>query len=74
MLEQRILPLLEEYFFEDWSLIRQVLGDDQKPLEQQFICEKPSGATKRFERNPRAFESIEAFVRVYSGANDLSSD
>ena len=73
-LEQRILPLLEEYFFEDWSLIRQVLGDDQKPLEQQFICEKPSGATKRFERNPRAFESIEAFVRVYSGANDLSSD
>jgi len=25
-----ILPLLEEYFFEDWSRIRKVLGDDRK--------------------------------------------
>ena len=26
----RILPLLEEYFFEDWSRIQKVLGDDRK--------------------------------------------
>ncbi len=25
-----IMPLLEEYFFEDWSRIRKVLGDDRK--------------------------------------------
>lgn len=35
----RILPLLEEYFFEDWQKIRLVLGDNQKPTALQFITE-----------------------------------
>ena len=38
----RVLPLLEEYFFEDWRKIRLVLGDNQKPDAAQFITE--SGA------------------------------
>ena len=37
-----MLPLLEEYFFEDWRKIRLVLGDNQKPDAAQFITE--SGA------------------------------
>ncbi|WP_445612119.1 McrB family protein [Hafnia alvei] len=36
---QRIVPLLEEYFFEDWRKIRLVLGDNQKPDAAQFITE-----------------------------------
>lgn len=36
---QRIVPLLEEYFFEDWRKIRLVLGDNQKPQAAQFITE-----------------------------------
>jgi 5-methylcytosine-specific restriction enzyme B len=35
----RILPLLEEYFFEDWQKIRLVLADNQKPPAAQFIVE-----------------------------------
>lgn len=35
----RILPLLEEYFFEDWRKIRLVLGDNQKSESAQFITE-----------------------------------
>jgi 5-methylcytosine-specific restriction protein B len=35
----RILPLLEEYFFEDWQKIRLVLADNQKPPATQFVRE-----------------------------------
>jgi 5-methylcytosine-specific restriction protein B len=35
----RILPLLEEYFFEDWQKIRLVLADNQKLDAARFVIE-----------------------------------
>lgn len=37
----RIVPLLEEYFFEDWQKIRLVLADNQKSADLQFVREGP---------------------------------
>jgi 5-methylcytosine-specific restriction protein B len=36
---KRIIPLLEEYFFEDWQKIRLVLADNQKPENARFLTE-----------------------------------
>jgi 5-methylcytosine-specific restriction protein B len=40
LFSNRILPLLEEYFFEDWQKIRLVLADNQKPEAAQFVIER----------------------------------
>ena len=69
-LRERILPLLEEYFFEDWSKIRTVLADDGKEEAQQFVQVYKTGGELRYRVNEAAFRDIEAFTLVYSRTND----
>ena len=81
----RIIPLLTEYFFDDWSKVRAVLADDQCPNkpEWQFIRESEVAdevvllsaglRNKRVYRiNQTALNSPEAYIKIYSPPNDDS--
>ena len=61
--QQRIIPLLQEYFFDDWEKTRLVLGDNQKAKEEQTSCENihPIALTSpaiRFALNPNRFRLL----------------
>jgi 5-methylcytosine-specific restriction endonuclease McrBC GTP-binding regulatory subunit McrB len=38
--KNKIIPLLQEYFFEDWEKIRKVLGDDKAKTKIPFIAKE----------------------------------
>jgi 5-methylcytosine-specific restriction protein B len=79
---KNIVPLLEEYFFEDWAKISLVLGDNQKPEDVRFItkldAEKDLQALfgdheielysvkERYQINNDAFDKPEAYIGIYN--------
>lgn len=70
-LRNKILRLLEEYFFEDWNSIREVLGDDKKtvPADEFLHVSGNSTATgqrQRYRYNEDAFKRLSAFQGVYT--------
>jgi 5-methylcytosine-specific restriction protein B len=40
---RQVLPLLQEYFFEDWQKIAWVLNDHRKPVDLQFLRQANAG-------------------------------
>ena len=48
---RKVIPLLQEYFFEDWSKVRLVLGDEQKKREDQIVTQDKINAADLFGSN-----------------------
>lgn len=83
----RIIPLLCEYFYDDWEKIRLILADDQKDEDCQFIKEKDinleelfSGdledvvEKKLYEINSDAFKNPQSYIEIYPKSDTKEND
>ncbi|WP_332874554.1 McrB family protein [Pseudomonas cichorii] len=74
---QQILPLLQEYFFEDWQRIQWVLNDQRKAVENRFLLQPNHNLdvlfgdsvtvnhnSERWELNHAAFKNIDAYLGI----------
>lgn len=74
---EQIIPLLQEYFFEDWQRIQWVLNDHRKepidcflqqpvqPISELFGDGVPvSKHGERWELNPAAFKNVDAYLGI----------
>lgn len=74
---QQILPLLQEYFFEDWQRIQWVLNDQRKAVEHRFLLQPSldlgglfgdsvtvNQHNERWELDPAAFEKVDAYLGI----------
>ncbi len=70
-----IMPLLEEYFFEDWDKIKQVFNcnrfvSELKDAHTTWLGDSDEYAAKSYFVDRKAFDEIENYTAVYHGIDD----
>ena len=74
--ENKVIPLLQEYFFDDYGKIQLVLGDNKKDEKLKFVVDKDVDANlfkgaeevtyqpTKYRINKEAFENIESYRQI----------
>ena len=70
-----IIPLLEEYFFEDWDKIKKVFNDngfvsELKDAHTTWLDDSDEYAAKSYYVDGKAFNKIENYTAVYQNIDD----